>query len=307
MKQLIITGQTIELVKLEKQDLKGIYVDAIVRFDFYRGQFGEYSFILLKSKRNEMLKPMQYKQMIDRFGEVFQEPILFEFDKLESYQRNRFIERGVHFVVSDKYVFLPFLIINAKDTTTIAGEHLSPVAQYILLSQIQNDKFNNLSIKELEKLTPYKYVTLSRAIRVLEELELCESIVGSDRVKCLQFIAAKELWNKAQEYLINPIARIVYCSETNANIICSYNALSHYSNLNSDAYEQLAIYEKDYRNFENSSKDINEHEGAITVEVWMYPLIGNKYVDKLSLYLTLRDDKDPRVEKELNKMINDLW
>ena len=307
MKYIIITGQIVELIKLDRSDLKGVYVDAMLRFDFYRGQFGEHSFVLLKSRKDEILKPLHYKQIADNLGKVFQRPILFEFDKLETYRRNRFIERGVHFIVSDKYVFLPFLIINAKNADRIANNKLTPVAQYVLLSQIQHGKLDNLTIKEIEKITPYKYVTLTRAIRVLEELGLCNTIIKDDRTKHLQFAKSKELWNSAQDYFINPIAKVVYCNETNANIICSYNALSHYTNLNPDNKQHLVIYEKEYKDFERNSKGVNDYDGVITIEVWKYPPIDDKYVDKLSLYLTLNKEKDPRVENELEKMISELW
>jgi hypothetical protein len=47
------------------------------------------------------------------------------------------------------------------------------------------------------------------------------------------------------------------------------------------------------------------------VEVWKYPAVGLKdahlqYVDKLSLALSLKDDTDPRVEGEVERMINEL-
>ena len=31
------------------------------------------------------------------------------------------------------------------------------------------------------------------------------------------------------------------------------------------------------------------------------------YVDRLSLYLSLREGKDPRVEKELENIIREIW
>lgn len=47
------------------------------------------------------------------------------------------------------------------------------------------------------------------------------------------------------------------------------------------------------------------------VEAWKYPALvmqenGKQYVDKLSLYLSLQDDNDPRVEGELERLINEI-
>jgi hypothetical protein len=59
--------------------------------------------------------------------------------------------------------------------------------------------------------------------------------------------------------------------------------------------------------FENA----NIFDGNIMVEVWKYPAIrvkdaSQQYVDKLSLALSLKDDVDPRVESEVERMINEL-
>lgn len=307
MKALTIAGQKILLSPLENKDLKGVYIDALVRFNFYRGELNEHSFMLLEHKKSENLRPLQYKQIASKIGKIVSMPILFEFERLESYQRNRFIKQGVHFVVSDKYVFLPFLVINANESTPIQVDKLSPVAQYILLRQIQKDEFNGASVKDIESLTPYKYVTLTRAIRILEELELCEVTIGSDKIKTLQFSSPQELWESAGEYLINPVSKVVYCSKADGGVICSYNALSHYTNLNPDNIEHFAIYEKEYKEWSKGCEDINNYEGPIEVEVWKYPSIEDKYVDRLSLFLTLKDDKDPRVEKEIENLIKELW
>ncbi len=308
MKSIIIAGQVIALTPLEKEELKGVYVDALVRFNFYSGEINEHSFMLLEHKKSENLRPLQYKQIASRIGKIISLPILFEFDRLESYQRNRFIQQGVHFVVSDKYVFLPFLLINAKDSAPIVADKLTPIAQYILLRQIQSGEFNALSVRDIERITPYKYVTLTRAIRILEELGLCKVVIGSDRVKTLQFNSGKELWESAEEYLINPISKVAYCSNANTGVVCSYNALAHYTNLNPDNTSYYAIYEKEYKEWSKGCKDLNSYEGEVKIEVWRYPSIeSNGYVDRLSLYLTLKDDKDPRVEKELEKLIQQLW
>jgi len=58
---------------------------------------------------------------------------------------------------------------------------------------------------------------------------------------------------------------------------------------------------------ENAFKNLNRIEGNIKIEVWKYlPISKDGFVDKLSLYLTLKEDKDPRIEKELELMIDKL-
>ena len=50
-------------------------------------------------------------------------------------------------------------------------------------------------------------------------------------------------------------------------------------------------------------------EGKFCIEIWKYEPVGssNKFVDKLSLALSLQDDIDPRVNKEVEQLIENIW
>ena len=55
----------------------------------------------------------------------------------------------------------------------------------------------------------------------------------------------------------------------------------------------------------------NEYDGNIIIEVWKYPPVTStdtetEWVDRLSLAISLREDADPRVEGEVERLINDI-
>ena len=55
----------------------------------------------------------------------------------------------------------------------------------------------------------------------------------------------------------------------------------------------------------------NEYDGDILIEAWKYPPVAKKgektdWVDKLSLALSLREDADPRVEGEVERLIDEM-
>ena len=69
---------------------------------------------------------------------------------------------------------------------------------------------------------------------------------------------------------------------------------------------------KQLRDFKASGLLIrpNEFDGGIIIEAWKYPpvtSIGTKaeWVDKLSLAISLREDADPRVEGEVERLITE--
>ena len=56
---------------------------------------------------------------------------------------------------------------------------------------------------------------------------------------------------------------------------------------------------------------MNEYDGDVMIEAWKYPIVSNKddnneWVDKLSLAISLREDNDPRVEGEVERLINEI-
>ena len=313
MEHIVIAGQQIELIPMGKDELKGVFIDAVLGYSFYKTDFNGQRFCLLVSKRAEKSTPTKYKQLSNRLEHLLACPIVYLFNRLENYERNRLIEKGVFFVVSDKYVYLPYLIINAKDTYKKSTEVLNATSQFLLLYHLQIKSITGLTAKEIEDLVPYKYVTLTRAITTLEELHLCRSEKGADRQKRIFFDDAPAiLWQKAQSYLSTPIKKVVYCNEMESVKfpICGINALSHYSNLNPETTAMYALDESEFRSADLSGlfRNLNPIEGETKIEVWKYPPIApNNVVDKLSLFLTLRDDKDPRVEKELEIMIDKIW
>ena len=307
MESLDISGQIVNLSKLEKSDLKGIYVDLRVRFNFYIGELRGEKLIFIESKGKENMTPLRYSNMVNNLEGVFKYPLVFIFDDLKYYERNRLLNYGIFFVVSGKYVHLPFLIINAKASSHKTPKALTPVAQCILLLVIQRKNLQKSTLKELDDILPYTYATISKTVLLLVELGLCKT-QKDGRDKFIYFDSGEELWIKAQKFIANPVVKKVYCSEILSNkkfTVSSYNALSHYSNLNPEEMQTYAIYKNDF--IEADFEGLNEIEGNITLEIWSYPPLDDDYVDKLSLALSLQDDKDPRVEKEIKIMINKLW
>lgn len=307
---IIVAGEKLELRKMEKAELRGVYADALVGFEFYLTTFQGHYFILLEHKKGKRYTPMQYGNTARRLAPILNRPVVFLFDDLVNYERDRMIRRGAYFIVSDKYAFLPFMIINARTAEGSTKKSLSAVAQYLLLYHLQMKSIEGLTFRELEDIVPFKYITLTRAVKLLGQLSLCETLRNHDNALTVHFPSeGKELWRNALPFLRNPIKKIFYCDAVNSvknMYICSYNALARYSNLNPDGKQMYAIDASMFKDMEKAGTFIgaNDIDGDVMVELWDYPPVtaGNT-VDKLSLYLTLKEDNDPRVENELEIMV----
>jgi hypothetical protein len=308
-----VAGKALALFPMKKEELKGIPIDTKLRFQFYRAIFNEIIFCLLETKKEENHASVDCLRLAERLNNILNLPVVFLFRNLQFVERNRLIDRGVYFIVSDKFAFLPFLIINYKETFRKKAEELSSVAQYILLYHLQIDDMNGRSMADMEPKLPYTYVTISRAFKNLEELQLCKIELDENRVKRIYFEGTKkEVWEHSLPYLKDPVKKKLYFDYIATDSTFTeggITALAHYTSLNPDETKTYVMDAKGYKDLQQNSIFVNQNdiEGNICIEIWNYPPLRQDYADPLSLYLTLRDDRDPRTEKELEIMINKLW
>jgi len=310
-----ILGIQTALIPMQRDKLRGINADLFLRFSFYTMEFNNQLLCVIQTKnKQDSLTPLNYKRITKQIEILVGMPVVILLDSLTYYERERLINQSVYFIISDKYAFLPSLIVNVqarKENKRPAK--LTPAAQYLLLCHLLSEKpIDEYTIKDLVQIMPYNYVALARAVANLEDCTLCSSeIKDNTGIKHIRFDSNKrELWAKAQSYLSSPVKRVLFCDTIPEGdfSMSGVNALSHYSHLNSEQYETLAIWDK---LFKPSGNPFNEVEGLNKIEIWKYPttmpfLSNHDVVDKLSLYLSMKDDPDARIEKELEIMIEEM-
>lgn len=306
MDSVNIAGISIPLRTWSKDELKGLPVIYSFSYHFYDFSFRESQMILLESVK-EPSTPTAYRKVADRIGEQFGRPVVFYFDNLVYYQRKRLVEHGVYYICGERDVFLPMLIASQVKKKK-ASAKLSAAAQYLLMFHLQVESINHRPIQELAKELPYSYISIAKAVQNLEDLRLCRSGRDSLGNKSIEFgLSGKELWENAKPFMTSPVRERFYCTcLPDGHFPASgISALSMYSHLAPDSEQTIAVYAKEWKKeqFEN----LNSLEGPYIVEFWRYPAADEKSVDKLSLYLTLENDPDPRVHKELEFVFESVW
>ena len=307
MKEITIAGQQIELRNLSKQDQKGLWLELIANFKMMQFDFNGQVMLLLVAKGEMDYTNVQRRKISERIESVKHIPAVFYFDNLLTYERDRLVEQGVYFIVADKFAFVPTLIINRLSTKSEIKELFYPSTQYILFYHLQIESLDGLSLKELEDKVPYKYKTIAKSIKQLEALGLVR-LEGSRNKKLVFELSGKELWDNVSTNLIDPIKSIEYTSDVfPEGDIGGISALSHYSMLVPEDVPTRVLTAEWVREHKYSIPELHSFEDTQRIEIWKYPPSGTSgYVDKLSLFLTLKDDKDPRVEKEIEIMMNEI-
>lgn len=310
-----ILGIQIELIPMQRDKLRGINADMFLRFSFYTMEFNNQSLCVIQAKNGQQsLTPLKYKQITKQAEILVGMPVVVILDSLTYYERERLINQGVYFIISDKYAFLPSLIVNVQAKKKVKNpSKLTPAAQYVLLYYLLSEESKEeYTIKDLEQIMPYNYLALARAVANLEDCKLCSTeIKDNTGIKHIRFGGYKrDLWAKAQNYLSSPVKKVLYCDTIPEGdfSISGVNALSQYSHLNSEQYETRAIWDK---LFNLTGTQFNEVEGLNKIEIWKYPTTMPSFsnynvVDKLSLYLSMKDEPDARIEKELEIMIEEM-
>ena len=87
---------------------------------------------------------------------------------------------------------------------------------------------------------------------------------------------------------------------------CGQNALAEYGMLVEANHEITAIGKKQYQAIKSKT---DPQYGVNRIEVWKYApevLSESGFVDKLSLYLSMRGDEDERTQKELRLLLEEM-
>lgn len=316
MKDIVILGRSVQLHERSKAQMKGVTVGDSLTYKFYDGEFHGIPLLFLEPK-GKATTPRNLSITAYNLTSLFQRPTVFILPACPAYKRQRLIDKDVYFVISDKYIHLPMLLANERTRKTKQAKALTPVAQYLLLYHLQIDSLEGLAARDMENKMPYSYASITLGLTCLEDLGLCQKVAEGSKRKVVHFNkSGKSLWELAQPFLVNPVEERIYCDEFLSEEhfpTCGINALAHYTMLTPDPERIIMMTAKQYRDFKASGALVrpNEYDGKIIIEAWKYPLVTSmdveaEWVDRLSLAISLREDTDPRVEGEVERLINDI-
>lgn len=311
-----ILGRKIELELRANDNLKGVSIGEKLSYSFYDGIYQGMPLLFLEPK-NGNPTPRECDITGRRLSEALGLPVVFILAPGPTYERQRLMDKGVYFIMSERYAHLPMIVAMEKTSNRKKAEVLTPVGQYLLLYHLQVCSLEGMSARMIAPLLPYSYESVTLGITCLEDVSLCRKVQNGQRSKVIHFeLKGEDLWDKAQNVLQSPVEYRMYCDAIRLGAdypVCGINALAHYTMLNPDKERMIMMTGKEYRAIKSADAidNPNPYDGNIMVEVWKHPVVSIKgnndgWVDRLSLILSLREDDDPRVEKEVERIINEL-
>lgn len=285
-------------------------ISIVGNFELYDGQILGKNVLFAFINDGNIITPVQTKKQLDMIQRKTGMVTILVPRYLYSYNVSRLIVQKVNFVIPNKQMFIPSLLLDLT-IVNIANEEskndtITPLTQCLLLYHLETESLSGRTSYELADKLSVSYASINRALRWLVSKDLIK--LEGVKTKTLQIdLSDRELWNKALPLLVSPIEQLYYTDALlDGQTISGVNALSSYTMLNEESRQCCAVSKKDFKALKIiADKQFGQNE----IQVWKYNprmLSSTGVVDKLSLYLSLKDNEDERIQIELERLINEM-
>lgn len=267
--------------------------------------------ILLLAIQNDGYTPkllQKHQQMVTRLTGLH---TVFAMENVASYHISRMIEARINFIIPDKMIYIPSLLVNLKemkDGRKLEEEVMPGMAQCVILYHLQRESLNGYTTRQLADKFKISYASMNRALRWLNMKGVVE-LEGIKEKTLVITDKGKELWEKVSPLMLSPVDRVVYTDhELVEKPFSGESALEQYTMIAAPEKPCKAVSKE----WALEQKDmLNKYDGNYLVEVWRYDpsiLEKNHTIDPLSLYLSLRTSDDERIKIELKNLISSvIW
>lgn len=244
---------------------------------------------------------------------------VYVFETSSSYERKRLLQSHIPFIVPGNQIFLPDLGLNLTEYFKQKRKRkqlFSPATQAAILALLTGEKKERFTPSELAVTLGYSSMTMTRVFDELETNDIGKLIhTGRERWWIFKN-GKKDLWEQTNSFLRSPIKRREYIKllpgkKTLKLPLASISALAEVTMLAPPHLPAYAIGLEDYQQTDTPKGFFlsPEDEADFELQIWYYnPKLFSKdgSVDPFSLYLSLRDEKDERVEAALEELMENI-
>ena len=285
------------------------------RYRFAKAELLGLRALLVIDTNPEEQSPATVRKHMDMLQTKQHADLIYVRAQVTAYNRKRLIEQKVPFIVPGNQMYLPMLAIDLREHFRRIREEsptFSPSTQVVVLYALLRESGRVLIPAEMAPLLGYSAMTMTRAFDELETASIAEATVRG-RERCLRFNGdRKEIWEKALPFLRSPVGRRLFirrASGLEGAMRAGLTALARFSMLAPPEYTTYALSREDWKALRQRHKTIEvpaQDPDASEIEVWWYPpalFAEDGIVDRLSLYLSLKEDHDERTETALEEMM----
>jgi len=292
------------------------------RYRFFEARILGKACLLMTDEGDQEESPATVRKHVDQVKIKWSGPVIFVRRRIAAYNRKRLIDQKLPFVAPGNQMYLPMLGVDFREqfpTPRPTRSGLRPSSQAVLIYAILRDD-DHMSPTRLGAKLGYSAMAMSHVLNELEAAGIAtSSAIGRGRDRRLRFDMPKqEAWKKALPLLRTPVKSRHTIRMIPNEILrgprAGLSALAHYSMMAEPENPVMAVSRKDWKTLRTgnviTAAMSGESNGGV-VEVWSYaptPVAIDGWVDRLSLYLSLRDMQDERIQAALDQMMKEvLW
>lgn len=279
-----------------------------------------YDLVLIIQKEDEYPGIVSLSKHLKQIHKITREPLVYVNNALSAADRKSLINNNVNFIKPYSQLFIPELALDLRENyrqkrSSIEVENLFPATQAVMIACF-NRGWSTKEVYTSSQLVQglvYSRVTISK---VIDQLINIGVLFRGDKARTYFFNEPEKLvFEKITPLLKSPIKREVFINarlDIGKGIFFSgETALAQYSMLAEPAKPIYGLTQEDFATlvregevWETESID----EIKATVELWTYPnpIVGAEVADPISLFVSLRDHNDERIQIALDEMMGEI-
>ena len=279
-------------------------------------------FLLVSFIDKSELRKEALKKILDQLESKSSMPVAFAFDTLNDFQRKNLIEASIPFVSASSIFYLPFLGIAYRKRKIAAAKKplekenlpkLTAAAQAFFLFMMYKVKETPISKSDAARMNGLTPMSVSRYCKELLDRGLIQETKERNTMQIRCSASGRALFDKALPYLNSPVKKELFYLPS--------KAFDKMPKAGESALAQRSLLAKPNADVvacgphaaPTGEKDIaKENRGLlpdnfVQLQVWKYdpqPLMQNNRIDTVSLYMSLKDSPNERVQACLKEMLD---
>ncbi|MBU1958269.1 hypothetical protein KJ680_07680 [bacterium] len=277
------------------------------RYELWKASIAGKNVLFVRGEEEDIRR---YYKTVSLLEESTRVKTVLVFETLSPTDKERFIKQHISFVVKDKYIYMPFALmqIESENMTLLTKKlkQLTPLADTILLGYLVGKVESELMISQIATLLNQGIREVSNALAILEQYSFVR-IEKQGRKKLVFFESQEEAFDYFVKQYYMPVKATFFTNsqiEDEEIIYSSFSALSQHSTLVDNGLPTVAIYGKN-RLLLDKLDECFEENAEYKVEVWdRDPSIFsvNKTVNPLYLLRFFDNSDDERIGYALDNI-----
>ncbi len=262
--------------------------------------------VLAFGKAGQHYTPAVVAKQLSTGRSALELPFVYVPRELGPHDIPRLIAANVPFALSRRGLFLPELGLSVSRAAQaqVLRETFSVPAQLLVLGYLLKLWDGKLTIAEGMNYTGFSLASIVHAFQEIEHFGAGERSRGMDgRSVILHLKGAREIWESCRTRFFNPCRRTVGVAlRPEGSVLAGVDALARISSLNESEPTCFAMPAKGFRLL--GIEELSPSSAPCRLQLWCYPptVLGGDAIDPASLFLSLRDEPDDRVQIQLDRL-----